>query len=305
MRIFYLILAHKEPAQLERLINQLSDNNVCFIVHIDAKSNIEEFKSVLSHMPITYVSRREDCIWGDFSIVQATLNMISELKALGAKDKDRIVLISGQDYPIRSKNEIIYFFSKNEDIDFISGVDAEKYQKNNLRNFLGYKLNLSSKRSDVIILRKYGLKGVVKALLKNRYKLKYIRFFFTERKTKLTMYKGSQWWALKYSTLENIVNYYHEHLDSMTYLFEKSFCPDEYFFQTILWKLKEDNKRLVVKPSVTYVNWTRPNVVLPVTFGIEDFKELEFEAKEKLYARKFDACVDSEILNKIDNIIKN
>ena len=42
MQINYIILTHKSPTQLERLIAKLDDEEATFFVHIDLKTNIEQ-----------------------------------------------------------------------------------------------------------------------------------------------------------------------------------------------------------------------------------------------------------------------
>ena len=55
-----------------------------------------------------------------------------------------------------------------------------------------------------------------------------------------------------------------------------------------------------IEQSLTYVNWTRKNCSLPVTFVINDFDELNRLPEFKLFARKFDIKLDMEILDKLD-----
>lgn len=78
MQINYIILTHKNPIQLERLISKLEDKDVTFFVHIDAKANIESFK-YLEKDNVIFLENRVDVIWGDFSIVQATLNAMKSV----------------------------------------------------------------------------------------------------------------------------------------------------------------------------------------------------------------------------------
>lgn len=68
--------------------------------------------------------------------------------------------------------------------------------------------------------------------------------------------------------------------------------------------LKEKNSSVIIKPSITYVNWTRKNTSLPVTFTADDIDELKEQgAKNKLFARKFNIEEDREILNLIDELL--
>jgi len=76
--------------------------------------------------------------------------------------------------------------------------------------------------------------------------------------------------------------------------------PDEIFFHSILMHLKEKNDTLIIKPSITYVNWERKNTPLPVTFIEDDFEELIEASKTKLFARKLDLEIDEKILDLID-----
>ena len=43
----YLILAHKNPQQLTRMIKTLDDGNSKFFIHLDAKTPIEPFTAQL------------------------------------------------------------------------------------------------------------------------------------------------------------------------------------------------------------------------------------------------------------------
>ncbi len=49
MRIAYVILAHKYPEQLVRLISQLNTNDVSFFLHIDKKPDDKFYHQVLQH----------------------------------------------------------------------------------------------------------------------------------------------------------------------------------------------------------------------------------------------------------------
>ena len=50
-------------------------------------------------------AKRVDCRWGEFSVIEATLNAVRALTQSGAPF-DFAVLLSGQDYPIRSNDYI-------------------------------------------------------------------------------------------------------------------------------------------------------------------------------------------------------
>lgn len=99
MSIAYLILAHRYPKQLYRLVDRLNNENTSFLIHIDKKVNIGAFKSIvanLKHYENVYFIKRYTCNWAGFGIVQATFQGLKELQSRQIKF-DYVCLMSGQD----------------------------------------------------------------------------------------------------------------------------------------------------------------------------------------------------------------
>lgn len=66
----------------------------------------------------------------------------------------------------------------------------------------------------------------------------------------------------------------------------------------------EQDSSIKIKPTITYVDWFRKGVPLPVTFTLEDSNLLlEMSKQDFLNARKFDAENHSDILDWIDKNI--
>ena len=111
VKIAYLILCHKSPEHVIRLISRLRDEGVFFVVHIDKKagSSVSDvLRDFAARAPDVVLARRVRCYWGSFSIVQATINCVDA--ALSSKRPfDYAMLLSGQDYPIKSLKEIKQF----------------------------------------------------------------------------------------------------------------------------------------------------------------------------------------------------
>jgi len=122
MQINYIILTHKSPKQLERLIAKLDDEEATFFVHIDLKTNIEQFK-YLQKENVIFLEDRVDVAWGDFTIVQATLNAMKSVVA--RKNNGYTILLSGQDYPIKSKKEIKEYKWKN--LNYFNKLKVKNY----------------------------------------------------------------------------------------------------------------------------------------------------------------------------------
>jgi hypothetical protein len=128
MKKIYLILAHKSPKQLERQIRALNDEQSVFYIHIDLKSDLNLFQTIEKIDNVYLIKERVDCIWGDFSIIIATLNLIEN--AIKNHKDGFCILMSGNDYPIKSKSFINSFLNQNSDTVFIDLKEAEKVWPN-------------------------------------------------------------------------------------------------------------------------------------------------------------------------------
>jgi hypothetical protein len=311
MEINYIVLAHKNPLQIKRLIKRLNAPNTYFYIHIDKSVDILPFQDVVSDFPNVFFApheNREFGTWGDVGIVKATMFLLTQI--IKDNRKGYSVLISGQDYPLHNNKFIENFFEVNYGNHFIALYPLPHYgwgEKGGLERLKHYKINLSKQRLDFVIipcildkdfykkktliaLRKIWKKGKKTDLLK----------IFRNRKLKLNIvpYGGGQWWAFPIETCIEIVNFINVNPSYLKF-HESSLLADEIFFHSILIHIKKEDKTSI-KPSVTYVNWIRENTSLPVTFTINDSKELEEVAKTKLFARKFDMEIDKEIMYYLD-----
>lgn len=311
----YIILAHKNPIQLKRLIEKLNDNFSSFWIHIDKNQDIEPFIDTLNSYPnLTFVSKRENGTWGDLGIVKGTINALKEI--INSKKEGYCILISGQDYPIKNKEKINCYFIKNNGYDFIDVSPIFEvfptewkirlnYYKYNLSNNRG-KYILFSSKFDKSFFSLNCIKNIIKIILYKR-DLKFIKEiisnFNKERciPENLTPYAGAQWWALTYQTAIKVVNFIEKNPSFYSYN-EYSLLPDETFFQTIIKHLSITDSSIKIKESLTYTNWSRDNCDLPVTFNDSDIDELTGQPENKLFARKFDYNYNKEIFNLLDKI---
>jgi hypothetical protein len=317
MEINYILLAHRSPKQIKLLVNKLDTPNCNFYVHIDKGADQSPFIDALLHKSNVFFlpdSLREFGTWGDIGIVKATLNALSTI--VEDHRNGYCILLSGQDYPLKNNREIGAFFKNHYGENFIS-IFSLPYQNGwgndgGLNRLNQYKINLSNNRLDFIQLpsifeinfyRKENLYKLYKLAKSKRYSsllkpLKRRRF-----PSSMKPYGGSQWWAFPIETIHQILKFIDANPNYTKY-HKNSLLPDELFFHSILMHLKEKNSSVIIKPSITYVNWTRKNTSLPVTFTADDIDELKEQgAKNKLFARKFNIEEDREILNLIDELL--
>lgn len=88
MKFAYLILVHKNPKQLARLVSRLNTKDALVFIHIDKKVSEEVFEKEIRKLHIKnihFVKDRKSIVWGGFNMVKA---MISGLKELAASEEE-------------------------------------------------------------------------------------------------------------------------------------------------------------------------------------------------------------------------
>ena len=85
--------------------------------------------------------------------------------------------------------------------------------------------------------------------------------------------------------------------------FYKSFCPSEFFIQTILYNLELKNNIYDMKDANNgaqgYIDWNRGS---PYVFRQDDFNALKLS--EYLFARKFMETKDKNIIDSLYSYLK-
>ena len=197
MQIAYLILAHKNPEQLRRLVNKLNTDKTSFYIHIDAKvENTELFFNYLSGFSkVQYIQKRVKVNWGAFSMVEATLNSLKEIVNTG-RNYDYVVLMSGQDYPIKSNHFIEQYYSKYRGREFIKydsfpAWELPKGGMDRIDYYYDY---------DNLFSACYSANADIfeKAMRERRAKRRFI--------PGMVPYSGSQWWSLTLECIKSIIN---------------------------------------------------------------------------------------------------
>ncbi|MBT0769471.1 hypothetical protein KIH74_11105 [Kineosporia sp. J2-2] len=102
----FAVLAHREPLLLSRLVERLAPHDV--VVHVDGKSRARDFRLATEHCGprVRFVPdpSRVSVNWAGFSMLRATMAAYREALR-STHDGEHIVLLSGQDYPIKPLHE--------------------------------------------------------------------------------------------------------------------------------------------------------------------------------------------------------
>ncbi len=275
MKTAFIILTHRNPTQLERLLKKLAHPGIDCYVHIDAKCDMAEWEPVLS-LPQTYtVQPRTDIKWAGYSMVEATLHCMEAVRNSGIK-YSYVTMTSGQDYVIKPANEIYEFLTKPSDLQYIGLISDAELQP------------MLSKTNDYHLVE-YNFPG----------KFRLAQLFtklMPARKPPLGMrlYSGSQWWTLSLDCMNYLLNQIREH-PAISRFFKFTWGPDEFIFQTLL--MNSPYREAVTGYDLHYIDWSAGKEH-PKNLGADDIDKMM--ASPLLLARKFDINKDPDVLDLID-----
>jgi len=288
MKKAYIILIHKNPEQVCRLIQKLDDANSTFFVHLDKKAVSEDFEEVFNQGQ--HVKRVESVStnWGEYSLVKATLNCLTAVQN-SKVPFDRVILLSGQDYPIKSNAEIDTYLSSSPHrvfIEHFSIPNHEKWQPN------GGLYRVDKYFRGLLIHQKYTAKALNFLALVSP-------LFGRKMPAGMEPYAGSGWWVMDMYAVEFILTYI---LNNPSYanFHRHTFAPDEVFFQMLLLNANDDRLRQsIVSDNLRFIKWKDKRAAHPEVIGREDLSAMM--QSKALFARKFDLDKDAEIFDLIDD----
>lgn len=289
MKKIFAITCHKLTTPFLYTVNYLSsfDENK-ILIHVDAKSDIQEFSIVKKKKNIIFLSDRKNITWGSVSQIKATLLLME--KAL-EMDFDYFFLLSGDDIPVRTNNSLDEFLYRYKNFNFVDfQSNGKKYIDPNIRVMYKYpKIFFDKKRSIFNMLSKIFFKLTKNLLFNNKY--------YLENKKKLpTLYKGSNWFGITYEMVIYIKNYLYCNPFYIK-VFEHSLCGDEVFFHSIIKTNLSPClffSECAFNCSLQYVDWeTGPHYP-----RILDKSDIENIKKSRMFfARKFNNNEDISLLS--------
>ena len=279
VRIAYIISAYKLPDQVSRLVRRLYTDSSSFFVHIDKKADasvLREIRANIGDLSNTHFLAQHTCYWGGFGHVAATLEGIRTVLRLDIPF-DYLVLLTGQDYPIKSTGYISRFLGTHLGSSFLEycrlphrdwddgGMDRVRFWH----------------------LRMFGRHF--------RFPPARIRFPRRSSPSNVAVFGGSSYWCITRECAEYIARFLSDHQDFVRF-FKYTDVPDELFFQTLIMNSPLHNR--VVNDDLRHVHWSNWNDGRPAILTEVDLPTLA--SSSKLFARKFDSTVDRRILDLID-----
>ncbi len=268
-KICFLLLCHKNPAQIIEQAKLLTSAGDFIAIHFDARARQSDFqmlKSELGENPNVCFAQRVKCGWGEWSLVQGSLN------ALNAgydafPEATHFYMVSGDCAPIKPIGHMRKFLSARS-IDYIEHHDFFKSD--------WIKVGFKEER---LVYRHWFNE-------RNNKKLFYAsaaaqKFLGLERELPkgLHIMIGSQWWCLRRSTITKLLDLIKRRPDIIKF-FKTTWIPDETFFQTLALHIVPRDE--VESRTLTFLSFS--DYGIPTVF-YED--HLEFlRAQNFLFARK-------------------
>jgi hypothetical protein len=118
MTACFIVLAHRNPAQVARLAARLAPHHV--FVHVDARTRTsvhDAFVAALTPMAHVTMLRRFRSAWASWGAVDAVVEGLKVAMQRGGWT--HVMHITGQDYPLCTPSEMDDFFAKNVEASFV------------------------------------------------------------------------------------------------------------------------------------------------------------------------------------------
>jgi hypothetical protein len=276
VKIAYLILAHGNYKQLQRLLDALQYPGCKFYIHIDRKSPMPD----IQRDDVYFIKDRVKVYHSTFSENKATIKLMQ--KAVEDDVYDRYILLSGMDYPVRSNEEIISRINNDEEYITIykwpNHLHASSY-------FKYYYFDCFNRRQ--LNFKKRFFESIEKSLRKLR----------IQKKFPFQLYTGYQWFILSHKYILLILDTLKKDKRYIKF-FSTCRITSESCFHSIIGNSSLMNNK--IKPYFTFVDFGKEGYPAILT---KDYLE-ELRSGDYLFARKFDEKSD-EVINLINVGLRN
>lgn len=230
MKLAYIITVYKDPQHLLRLIKSLNIK-ADFYCHVDKKEDIEPFVNLLAPFKNVYFTENRYFVnWGSYAQVLSQKELL-RMAMMSGEMYDRVICLSGLDYPIISNSRIQSLFYENQDKEYICGVNLSNPANAGLRSRVTIYHFFRDVKIRNILLKKC-FSGSARILLKA---LPIRKDYYVNMGDKCwDVFMGSDYWALTYPCVKYVYKIMQDEKLLMNY-FKYSFVPSEMCVQTIVF----------------------------------------------------------------------
>lgn len=275
--IAYFLLVHRYPAQFKRLFKAIYEPGNHYVVHVDKSSGAElaqEVADFLNPYQNAEILEPKNALWGGYSLVDAELRGMTRLLEMGDRWTYYINL-SGQDFPLKSQEYIRQFLAANPGKQFIRALDQQEKRPETLDRISHLFVEADGKMIATGVARPY-LSGD-------------------------TPFIGTQWKAVTRSFCEFVCH--DPQAERFKDFYRNSFIADEAFFQTVI--MNSGDQGMVMNDDLRMIDWVPDGDIKlrPRNYEAKDFGDLQ--SSTDLFARKFDAEEDIEILTLLERHLQS
>ena len=299
MKIAYIILAHKLPEQLVRLVRKLDTECSWFFIHIDKNTDTNTYRKMwepLSSQRNVRFLERSACSLGNFSLLNPTLKGIKEILSTEL-NIDYVITLTGQDYPLKSNDYIQWYLEQHKGQSFMEYFplpdDHWREENGGLNRIVYWHFHWRGRGHSIRRNSRYlaPLSTLLGPVLSS--------YLPIERRIpdNLKPFGGSAWWCLSRESLEYVGDLMRRDKRLIRFFHHVS-IPSEIFYQTVL--MNSPLKNRIINDDLHYIHWP-PNVA-PHPYVLQKNEFEEFIHTDKLFARKFDTTLDAEVLDMIDEV---
>ena len=266
-------MAHGSLQLLQILVAMLDDERNDIFLHVDRKSNmLESVTFAPTRARLFVLQNRIDVRWGNLSQIKAEYALFEEAFRHGPYSYYH--LLSGQDLPVKSQDFIHRFFDLHLGKEFVGINRGDEFEWDCRRKMMRYWLLTRFTRT------KY---GVLNAVTKRINKYLSVAISLVLRREKVNFAKGANWVSITQPCVEYIIS----QKPLVLKRFNFTFCPDEFFVQTLVWNHPKFREALFCQGDeyegcMRLIDWKRGN---PYVWTMADQKEIL--ASNRLFARKF------------------
>ena len=280
----YLIIAHRYDETFKTLLRMLDSDENDIYVHMDLKNkqfDEDDCRKLIKRSGI-YFTKRTSVTWGGYSQINSELILLE--MATAHRKYNYYHLLSGQDLPIKSNNEIMNFFKKHQGVEFVA-FDKEKFDcDDRVRYFYPLQEMVGRNRKSFL--------GRISSAMTLFQKVVHLK-----RNAKIQFQKGPNWFSITDDLARCVI----ERKEWIKKAFHDTICCDEVFLQTIVINsvfadriYQYASTKNTEEAAMRLVDWERGG---PYVFKSEDYSELL--NSNMIFARKFDCQTDNNIVNKL------
>ena len=312
--VVFLVFSHTEPALVLRLTARLLEGDPLCHVVVDHEIDGSPLDvSALRHPRVTLRTSARPGGWGGYGLVSAVLDAYAAIRR--ELDPDWIVLLSGQDYPVRRVSEVRNLLSKSSaDVHLtilhkiLPGAHDGDLRWWHARYYFRWwtlprtpsflPASFRRRRQNVQYRMSMGQRWV---FLWTTPRESGTHVGYRRRRTPFSLsypcWTGQQWLAASRHAL-SILERELEDRPDIPRLYRRSVIPDESMIQTLLMNAPTVT---CTEPNLTYQRPAGAGGAHADNLTLDDLPALI--ASGRLFARKMHSTVSSELMDELDVLI--